>query len=104
MEKYALNIKFSDVVCYEIVKRISYKCFEVRLMKQEMVNKKEINSTAIVAGFSSVVDTSIPQEWSFETDMSNPIERIRLGKKGWKGKAGRFTLSEKPYAYYDINF
>ena len=92
--KYAIMNGWSDLKCYEIIRKVSDKCLEIRYMKQTFVNRKEVNA-----------DSSTVQEWTFESCPMQEIERIRLSKnKGWYGKAGRFQLSETPKAYYDVNF
>lgn len=100
--KYANHIGWSDVNPYEVIREVSAKCLEVREMKAE--RDPSWKPDIIPGGFSGHCINQSEQRWNIEPDEDAPVERIRLGKNGWKGKAGRFVLSDKPVKFYDYNF
>ena len=99
--KFANMIGYSDVEPYEVVRVISDKTIEIRGMDYQQDFKPEFE----VGGFSAVCVNNYAQKWTYESNTSNPVIRIRLGKKGWKDSWGRrFKLSDKPIKFYDYNF
>jgi hypothetical protein len=57
-----------------------------------------------VGGFSAHCSNQRDQKWIIKSNPSNPVIRIRLGKKGWTGKFGRYILDDEPVKFYDYNF
>lgn len=100
--KYANHIGWSDINPYEVIRKVSEKCLEIREMKAELA--PDWKPEFIPGGFSAHCINQCSQKWIIEPDPSQKVERIRLGKKGWKGKRGMFRLGDKPVKFYDYNF
>jgi hypothetical protein len=100
--KYANKYLHSDVVPYEIIRRVSEKCLEVREMTAAMVKAAPLIAPG---GFVGHFDNA-KQEWTIESNPEGETRRIRLGKSGdWKDAFGhRFLLSDAPCKFYDWNF
>lgn len=100
--KYANHIGWSDINPYEVIRKVSEKCLEVREMKAELDPgwKPEF----VPGGFVGTVVNQSSQKWLISPNPAGRVERIRLGKKGWKGKSGRFVLRDEPVKFYDYNF
>ena len=101
-EKFANLIGYSDVEPYEIVRRISDKTIEIREMDAE--RDESVKMEFHVGGFSAHCSNQRDQKWIIKSNPSNPVTRIRLGKKGWTGKRGRYALDDQPVKFYDYNF
>ena len=101
-EMFANMIGYSDVEPYEIVRRISDKTIEIREMESE--RDDSVKMEFIPGGFSAHYSNQRDQKWFIKSNPSNPVIRIRLGKKGWMGKRGRYVLDDKPIKFYDYNF
>lgn len=101
--KYANHLGYSDITPYEIVRVISDKTIEIREMKCE--RDESIKLEFIPGGFSAHCVNQRDQEWFISSDETAPVQRIRLGKRGWKDAHGRrFDISDKPIKFYDYNF
>lgn len=102
---YANHFGFSDVHPYEIVKRVSDICLEVRRMKSERSNP-ENNLGFEAGGFFGHSSRQNEQEWKIESDPSQKPYRIRLRKDGhWYDPWGnRYGLSATPKRFHDYNF
>ena len=100
--KYANRLGWSDINPYEVVRVVSEKTLEVRAMKA--VRDPQWQPIFVPGGFCGTVINQNDQEWIIESNPDAPVERIRLGKKGWKGSGGRFQLSDAPVKFYDYNF
>jgi hypothetical protein len=100
--KYANKYLHSDVVPFEIVRKVSERCLEVREMTATLVNPAPMVAPG---GFVGHFDNS-KQQWTLSSNPGNPVERIRLGKNGeWKNSGGsRFVLADEPRKFYDWNF
>ena len=100
--KYANKLLHTDVEPYEVVRRVSEKCLEVREMTAVMVKPAPMVAPN---GFVGHFDNS-RQEWTIESNPEGETRRIRLGKNGdWKDAFGnRFSLSDQPRRFYDYNF
>ena len=100
--KYANFCGYSDVEPYEIIRKVSDKCYEIRAM--DAVKDPAVVTQFVVGGFSAVSDNA--QKWIISSNSENEIIRIRANKKkGFANKYGqRFSLSDKPCKYYDYNF
>jgi hypothetical protein len=101
-EKFANMVGYSDVEPFEIVRRISDKTIEIREMDAE--RDESVKMEFIPGGFSAHCSNQHDQKWFIKSNPSNPVIRIRLGKKGWMGKRGRYVLDSKPIKFYDYNF
>jgi hypothetical protein len=90
---------YSDWHPYEVVRVISANCVEVRAMDtKQIVFPQEV----YVGGFSAHTADNWNQDYEYTSNPSNPIVRLRKGKKGWNN--GRFHMSDKPFKHYDYNF
>lgn len=90
---------YSDWHPYEVVRIISANCVEVRAMDtKQIVFPQQIH----VGGFSAYTADNWNQEYEYSSNESNPVLRLRKGKKGWGN--GRFYMSDEPYKHYDYNF
>lgn len=102
-DKFANHIGYSDVEPYEIVRRISDKTIEIREMDSE--RDETVKMEFIPGGFSAHCSNQRDQKWFIKSNPSNPVIRIRLGKRGWQDRHGRrFKLAGKPTKFYDYNF
>ena len=96
---------FSDINPYEVVKKISDKCYLVRSMSIKLMNKEELNKSFVPGGFLGHIDNSL-QTWGITSNQDGHQFKVRLHKNGeWKDSDGMtYTLSDKPIKYYDFNF
>ena len=101
---YANHIGWSDVNPYEVIRKVSDKCYEVRAMQTE--KSPNYQPEFVAGGFSAVCLNQGQQKWIITSDEQAPILRIRASKKkGWADKYGkRFELANEPCKYYDYNF
>jgi hypothetical protein len=99
---YANCYGYSDIIPYEIVRRVSDKTIEVREMKAEIdpTWKRDF----IPGGFFGHTANNDSQKWMISSDETQPVIRIRKQKNGRWGKNGRFSLSNEPVRFYDFNF
>lgn len=95
---------WSDVAPYEVIRRISDKCLEVRAMSAEL--DPTWTPEVVVGGFAGHCVNNGSQQWRITSDPTEEVLRIRLHKDGtWKSKYGqRFTLSDRPVKFRDYNF
>lgn len=101
--KYANHFGWTDVNPYEVLKVVSDKTLVIREMDADRDESVALNFE--VGGFSAVCTNMSDQKWNIKSNESNPVIRIRLGKRGWKDAHGRkFGLSDHPRKYYDYNF
>jgi hypothetical protein len=102
---FANRICYSDVVPFEVVKRVSETTLEIRAMDYERSNSNEDMGFA-PGGFFGHCAHQDKQEWTITANPRHPTFRIRLQKNGqWKDKDGdRYQLAEKPRRFYDYNF
>lgn len=99
---YANCYGFSDVTPFEIVRVVSEKTIEVRMMQAE---RGEWAPDFRVMGFFARVMNQRDQQWAITSDASAPVERVRLNQRGeWRNGRGRFMLAEQPIRFYDYNF
>ena len=99
IRKY-LNQKIgSDRRPFEVVRIISGNTVEIREMDAEQtVFPKEQH----VGGFMAHTADNYNQDYKYTSNEENPIQRVRLGSKGWG--LGYFSMSDKPCKFYDYNF
>lgn len=88
--KFANKILFSDVIPFEIVRKISDKTIEVR----EMDVKRHPDARCF------------EQDWIITSNPANEVIRIRKNKHNqWRSKNKiRFSLAVEPSYYYDYGF
>jgi hypothetical protein len=100
---FANHIGYSDINPYEVVRVVSDKTLEVREM--DAVRDESVKLEFHVGGFSAHCSNQRNQKWFINSNKSNPVVRIRLGKNGWKDAHGRrYALSDDPVKFYDYNF
>ena len=95
----------TDINPYEVVKKISDKCYLVRSMSTKLMNKEELNKSFIPGGFLGHTDNNL-QAWKIISNQGGQQVKIRLHKDGnWKDSDGtRYIQSEQPIKHYDFNF
>lgn len=102
--KYANLHGWTDVYPYEIVRVVSDKTLEIRLMKAELDPnwKPEI----IVGGFAGHCVNNQEQKWIYESNPEAEVIRIRKKKDRdeWTNNGNRYVVSSKPQRFYDYNF
>lgn len=101
--QYANRLGWSDVEPFEVVKVISAKTMEIRSMNAEI--DPEWKRDFQPGGFFGHTSNNSSQKWIITSDETQPVIRIRLGKKGWKDANGnRYQLADQPRKFYDYNF
>ena len=99
---YMNKLGYTDIHPYEIVRKVSEKTLEVRAM--DAVLDPNWKMVAHIGGFCAHVVNN-GGKWIITSNPENAVERVRLGKKGYKDKYGeRFSLSSEPVKFYDYNF
>lgn len=95
---------FSDVDPYEMVRVISGQTIEVREMKATLA--PDWSPEVVPGGFVGHCVNQSSQRYTYESDPTAPVVRIRLNSKGkWVGQGGlTFTPSVTPRKFYDYNF
>jgi len=87
--KYAMRKMWSDVIPYEVIRKVSDKTLEVRQIIVRPAPDHTVNA----------------QHWIFESCPEGKCFRIRLGKKkGWTAGGQRYELADQPYFYHDYSF
>ena len=101
---HANQIGYSDVKPFEIIRKISDKTIEIREMKAEILNQNDLKFE--VGGFSAHCSNQHDQKYSFTSDESNAIIRVRKHKNGYYfcKYGSRHSLSTKAIKFYDYNF
>jgi hypothetical protein len=104
MMGFANAYGYSDTDPYEIVRRVSDKCLEVRAMDAEL--SKDWKPEFVSGGFAGHCVNNERQQWIITPNVNGRVLRIRLRKDGtWRSKYGeRFALSETPSKHRDYNF
>ncbi len=105
IKAYANRCGYSDVEPYEVVRVISDKTVEVRLMDAELApgSKPEI----IPGGFAGHCVNNRDLEYVIKSNPDRLTKRIRWSeaKLEWRDKSGaRYSMNDKPVRYYDYNF
>ena len=106
---YMSEYLFSDRHAYEVVEVYSWRKMAVRQLKAtEVPEAKEKRMTSFIpGGFVGHFDNSL-QEWTYESDESNPILIVRQHSDGWfyrpNTRTCPFIPQTEPYEYYDFNF
>ena len=92
---------YSDAYAYEVIRIVSDQTIEVRAMNAEFDFS---DCEFIPGGFSAHCPNPSAQKVTITSNENAPIERIRRTKRGWMSGHRRFSITEKPYAYHDVNF
>jgi len=92
---------YSDAYAYEVIRIVSDQTIEVRAMNAEFDFS---DCKFIPGGFSAHCPNPSAQKVTITSNENAPIERIRRTKRGWMSGHRRFSITEKPYAYHDVNF
>jgi len=104
MMNYATELGYTDRRAYEVVRVVTEKTIEVRRMNA--TRDKSVELEFHVGGFSAHCSNQNDQKWTFESDESNPVIRIRKLKYGpyYTNSGTKFRLDETPCEFYDYNF
>lgn len=98
--KYMNLHLWTDVHPYEVVRWVSDKTVELRLMDATRITNMEF----VPGGFAAHCRNNSDQRWTYTSNQSNPVIRARLGKKGWRSANGRHVPSTEPLKFHDYNF
>lgn len=105
--KFANRFGYSNINPFEVVKKVSDRCLEVRAMTavETEEGKNALAASFQPGGFVGHFENHA-QRWDITSNPEAPVIRIRLHKDGhwyssWKS---RFVLAEKPVKFYDYNF
>jgi hypothetical protein len=105
IKAYANYCMHTDVQPYEVVRVISDITVEVRPMKTKQI---KFPQDVRVGGFSAhTVDNRSGQDYEYTSNPEAPVIRIRWSNanRQWQnGRYMRFSMSDKPYKFYDYNF
>ena len=100
---HANHSGWSDMHPYEIVRVVSPKTIEIRVMDAELDEnwKPEI----ISGGFTGHCTNQGDQRWAYKSNPEYPVIRARQRKDGrFYSANGRHFLSTKPRKFHDYNF
>lgn len=99
---HANNLGWTDVNPFEIVKVVSAKTIEVRMMDSvELPWERDFHE----GGFFGHTSNQNEQKWKITSNPSNPVMKARLRKDGYfHSDHGRHSLSNEPRKFYDNNF
>ena len=107
IKAFANRGSYTDCEPFEVVKKISDKCVEIRMMdSKELEWEKEW----VVGGFSGIMVNQNEQKWEITQNKNRPTFRIRFSnpKNGyitWKDKYGnQYSMNDRPIKFYDYNF
>jgi hypothetical protein len=105
IQKYCNQHGYTDVYPFEVVRIVSDKCVEVRAMK---VVQTKFPSDFTPGGFMGHYhDNRSGQDYEYHSDPEAPVQRVRWSEanRQWQmGKYIRFSMSDRPYKFYDYNF
>lgn len=106
---YMSEYLYSDRQAYEVVEVYSWHKMAVRQLKAIEVPEAQARRKAsfIPGGFVGHFDNSL-QEWTFESDETNPILIVRRHNDGWfyrpNTRTCPFIPHTEPYEFYDFNY
>jgi hypothetical protein len=99
---YANLYMWSDAFPYEIVRRVSEFCLEIRAM--DAVLADTFTPNVAPGGFCGHTTNNNQQDWTFLRTECKPI-KIRKRKDGqWYSKYGRHVIQAEPIRFHDYNF
>jgi len=94
---------YSDKHPYEIVKVVSPRTLEVRLVDAQLDTTWKPET--VKGGFSGYTVNNHEQKWLYNTNAKNDTVRIRRRKDGYYYSAiGRHALATAPSKFHDYNF
>ena len=99
---HANNLGWTDVNPFEIVRVVSAKTIEVRMMdSKELDWERDFHEGGFLGNTSNQND----QKWEITSNPSNPIIKARLIKDvHFYSDHGIHSLSNEPRKFYDYNF
>ncbi len=99
---HANNLGWTDVNPFEIVRVVSPKTIEIRMMdSEELPWDRDFHS----GGFFGHTSNQNDQKWKITSNPNNPVMKARLRKDGYfHSDHGRHSLSNEPRKFYDYNF
>jgi hypothetical protein len=97
IRKYCNRHGYSDIEPFEVVRVISHRKIEVRMMEAKLITAPIQH----VGGFCAHTENDT-QEWECISVPENCIREITLTKKGWG--QGEYRMSKEPRNFYDYNF
>tara|TARA_R110000803_G_scaffold14701_1_gene40856 strand:+ start:43 stop:372 length:330 start_codon:yes stop_codon:yes gene_type:complete len=99
---FANRAGYSDVEPFEIVKVVSEKTIDIRVMDTSE-NKTKMDFH--VGGFSAHCSNQSEQKYDYASNSENKTIRARLRKDGYFHSAwGRHFIAETPQKFHDYNF
>lgn len=93
---------YSDIFPYEVIRWVSEKTVEIRMMKAEL--DPQWKPEFVAGGFLGHCVNQDEQRYIYESNGDAKVIRARLTARGWKSKAGIHKLSDSPRRKYDYNF
>lgn len=99
IRSYCNESGYTDVYPYEVVRVVSPNCVEIRALDTIQTKFPQHYE---VGGFSAHCVDNYNQEYTYHSNPSNSLLKIRKGKKGWGN--GKFRMSNFPQKHYDYNF
>lgn len=101
---FANRYGYSDIEPFEIVRRVSDKTIDIRMMDAQ--RDPTWVPEAIPGGFCAHVVNQDSQRWIIKSNPDGRVVRIRKQKNGdWKCANGnRYGLTAEPVKFYDYNF
>lgn len=104
ISQYFAEVLHTDVNPYEVVRKVNHKTYEVRAMNAEL--DPSWKPEVMLGGFAGHVVNQHEQKWTFSSDPTARVIRIRLHKDGWWRSAGgnRFRPTAAPRKFHDYNF
>lgn len=102
--KYANQIGWSDVEPFEVIRVVSDKTLEIRLMNAKRDTSVQLDFAP--GGFTAHCSNQAEQKWILTSAPDGAVVRIRLSKnKGWRdAHGGRYVIADAPRKFYDYNF
>jgi len=97
IRKYCNRHGYSDIEPFEVVRVLSPRKIEVRMMEAKLITAPIQH----LGGFLAHTENDT-QKWECISIPENSIREITLTKKGW-GR-GEFRMSDEPRNFYDYNF
>lgn len=99
IRNYCNQYGYTDVHPYEVVRVISPNCVILRALDTIQTKFPQHYE---VGGFSAHCVDNHNQEYTYHSNILNPLVKIKKGKKGWG--SGKFRMANFPYKHYDYNF
>lgn len=106
---YMTEYLYSDAHAYEVIEVYSLRKMDVRRLDAKLTTnaKKKLQDSFIPGGFIGHTDNDL-QEWTFESNVDNPIITVRLHKDGRyyrpSSRSVYFMIHDSPYEIHDFNF